>query len=67
MICSRCRNAADTHAPANQHCGNDKCMCGHRTDKYRAKPTSHAQALRLAYAALWKAAQARPDSEQPAP
>lgn len=38
MICSTCADAANRRAPADQHCGDPKCMCGHRTDKYRPAP-----------------------------
>ncbi|MEE4546476.1 hypothetical protein V2S66_31490 [Streptomyces sp. V4-01] len=36
MICLKCRTAADARAPRDQHCGDAKCPCGHRTDRYRA-------------------------------
>lgn len=35
MICPRCAAAADRRAPADQHCTDPRCMCGHRTDRYR--------------------------------
>lgn len=35
MICLLCRTAADQRAPKEQHCTDPKCMCGHRTDRYR--------------------------------
>jgi hypothetical protein len=43
VICPPCRTAADQHAPREQHCDDDKCMCGHRVDKYRP-PTGPAVA-----------------------
>lgn len=38
MICPPCASAADRLAPRDQHCADPKCMCGHRTDRYRTKP-----------------------------
>jgi hypothetical protein len=38
MICTQCATAADRRAPRDQHCHDPKCMCGHRTDRYQAKP-----------------------------
>lgn len=40
MICPRCARAADQRAPRDQHCNDPKCMCGHRTDRYRTPPTT---------------------------
>lgn len=34
MICNLCATAADRQAPAAQHCGDDKCMCGHLVERY---------------------------------
>jgi hypothetical protein len=35
VICPPGARAADTQAPRDQHCTDPKCMCGHRTDRYR--------------------------------
>ncbi|WP_031514822.1 hypothetical protein [Streptomyces sp. NRRL F-5123] len=45
MICPPCARAADTHAPRDQHCADPKCMCGHRTDRYRAPAETPHDAL----------------------
>lgn len=47
MICQPCRDAADTHAPADQHCTSTggpgaPCDCAHRTDRYRTTPETGA-------------------------
>lgn len=44
MICARCKDAADRHAPADQHCDSPggpgaPCDCAHRTDRYQPAPT----------------------------
>lgn len=43
MICPRCARAADQRAPRDQHCTDPKCMCGHRTDRYRQPPADGNQ------------------------
>ncbi len=35
MICPTCRAAADDQLPADQHCDDPGCMCGHRVWKSR--------------------------------
>ncbi|WP_433893048.1 hypothetical protein [Streptomyces sp. CA-111067] len=35
MICKPCADAADARVGRDQHCDDPKCMCGHRTDRYR--------------------------------
>jgi hypothetical protein len=35
VICQPCMDAADIHAPRDQHCHDPGCTCGHRVDRYR--------------------------------
>lgn len=34
MICAPCRRAADQRLGRDQHCDDEKCMCGHKVEKY---------------------------------
>jgi hypothetical protein len=34
VICGRCRDAADQRLPADQHCTDPGCTCGHRVERY---------------------------------
>lgn len=49
MICTPCARAADQRLGRDQHCDDDKCMCGHRVDRYRPKP-DHEPTLNVVYA-----------------
>ncbi|NUP48078.1 MAG: hypothetical protein HOW97_12300 [Catenulispora sp.] len=55
MICKPCGDAANRQAPADQHCGDEKCMCGHRTDRYQTAPTVPFETVDGAIAAQLRA------------
>jgi hypothetical protein len=72
-LCEQCKHAADAGLPPEEHCGDDRCMCGHRPPSRRpatdAATTDHdvADGLRRAahYAEQLAARQRRDDGEQP--
>lgn len=44
MICRTCQDAADAHAPRDQHCDatpgpGARCDCQHRVERYRTTTT----------------------------
>jgi hypothetical protein len=53
VICPACARAADRRAPADQHCDDPKCMCGHRTDRYQPAPEDDTTALAAKILTTW--------------